>query len=151
MLADLGALLGAIAASPEWPLSRLLEVLPAGRRGWAAAVARRRGLVDAGPRTETERLIAAVWRELFEVEAVGLDENFFDLGGHSLLLLRAHTRLREELGRDLPVVALLRFPTVRALARHLSGEDGAARTDVKDRARRQKEALALARSVLGKR
>jgi hypothetical protein len=48
-------------------------------------------------------------------------------------------------------VALLRFPTVRALARHLSGEEAAMSSDVVDRARRQKEALSRARSVLGKR
>ena len=106
---------------------------------------------DGAPRTETEARIAAIWRELFEAEAIGLDENFFDLGGHSLLLLRAHARLREDLGRDLPVVALLRFPTVRALARHLSGEEAAMSSDVVDRARRQKEALARARNVLGRR
>ena len=81
---------------------------------------------------------------------MGLDENFFDLGGHSLLLLRAHARLREDLGRDLPIVSLLQFPTVRSLARHLSGGDETM-TDVKGRARRQKEALAHARSVVGRR
>ena len=151
MLADTEALLAAIAAAPEASLGRLLEGLPAARRGWATGPTRRQSTGDGVPRTETEGRIGAVWRELFEVEAIGLDENFFDLGGHSLLLLRAHARLREDLGRDLPVVALLRFPTVRALARHLSGEEAAVPSDVMDRARRQKEALSRARSVLGKR
>jgi non-ribosomal peptide synthetase component F len=151
MLADTEALLAAIAAAPDTSLGRLLEGLPAARRGWATGPAKRKSTADGAPRTETEGRIAAIWRELFEVEAIGLDENFFDLGGHSLLLLRAHARLREDLGRDLPVVALLRFPTVRALARHLSGEEAAMSSDVVDRARRQKEALARARSVLGRR
>jgi non-ribosomal peptide synthetase component F len=149
MLADVEAAFSAMAAHSELPLGRLRQALPGARRGWASGPARRVGAADAGPRTDTEARIAKVWRELFEVEAVGLDENFFDLGGHSLLLLRAHARLREELARDLPVVALLRFPTVRALARHVSGDE-AATTDVLDRARRQREALSRARNALGK-
>ncbi|GAA1299937.1 amino acid adenylation domain-containing protein [Saccharothrix xinjiangensis] len=85
------------------------------------------------PRAATERLVAAVWSEVLGAPAVGLDDNFFDLGGHSLLLVRVQTRLRAELGRDLPVVELYTHPTVRALAAHLDAtraagdEDGSAR------------------------
>jgi len=71
------------------------------------------------PRSELERTIAAVWREVLGVEAVGVHDNFFDLGGHSLLLAQAHSRLIA-LGHDLTLLDLFRHPTVDALARRLS-------------------------------
>lgn len=72
------------------------------------------------PRSELERLIADVWREALEVERVGVRDNFFNLGGHSLLLIRVNNRLRETLRMELPVVELFKYPTVSALAEHLS-------------------------------
>ncbi len=82
------------------------------------------------PRSGLEREIAAAWEEVLEVERVGVEDNFFEIGGHSLLLARLHRRLRDGLGRELSVVDLFRFPTVAALARHLdpdaaAGGDGA--------------------------
>ncbi|MEV7027109.1 acyl carrier protein, partial [Kitasatospora sp. NPDC093558] len=68
-----------------------------------------------------EARIAELWRRLLGVERVGREENFFDLGGHSLMMVRLHTLLRDELGHDVPVVDLFRYPTVAALAAHLSG------------------------------
>ena len=72
------------------------------------------------PRSELERLIADVWREELGVERVGVRDNFFNLGGHSLLLIRVNNRLREALRMELPVVELFKYPTVSALAEHLS-------------------------------
>jgi amino acid adenylation domain-containing protein len=74
------------------------------------------------PRNDTEARIAAIWAELLRLERVGVEDNFFDLGGHSLLLAQLHARLAEELGRELPIVDLFRFPTVASLAEHLAGE-----------------------------
>ena len=72
------------------------------------------------PRSELERVIADVWREALGVERVGVRDNFFNLGGHSLLLIRVNSRLREALRMELPVVELFKYPTVSALAEHLS-------------------------------
>lgn len=72
------------------------------------------------PRSELENLIAGVWREVLEVERVGVQDNFFNLGGHSLLLIRVNNRLRETLRTELPVVELFKYPTVSSLAEHLS-------------------------------
>ncbi len=89
-----------------------------------AGVAGIAGIVGT-PRTEMERVIAAVWREIIGlkagVESVGVNDNFFDLGGHSLLLARVQARLSEILGRELPMVDLFRYPTVGSLAEALSG------------------------------
>ena len=90
-----------------------------------------------GPRTATERVIAEAWREVLGVNAVGLDDNFFDLGGHSLLLVRLHVRLEETQGGGTSIVDLFRYPTIRAFARFLerqaASDDGGARpgTDAK--------------------
>jgi hypothetical protein len=74
------------------------------------------------PGTALERTLAGIFRDLLRVDRVGLHDNFFDLGGHSLLVIRAHQRLKDELQRQIPVVDLFRFPTVALLARHLAGE-----------------------------
>ncbi|WCN82394.1 non-ribosomal peptide synthetase [Micromonospora sp. LH3U1] len=75
------------------------------------------------PGSELERAVAAIWRDVLVVEHVGVDDNFFDIGGHSLLVMRVQTHLIERLGRTVPVVELFRHSTVRALARHLASGD----------------------------
>lgn len=74
------------------------------------------------PRSEVEHAIADVWCDLLRCERVNIHDNFFDLGGHSLLLVRVHAELRKRLGREIAVVDLFRYPTVETLARHLAPE-----------------------------
>jgi hypothetical protein len=73
----------------------------------------------AAPETATDRAIAEVWQEVLRVDRVGLHDNFFDLGGHSLLLMQVQGKLRRLLEREIPIVELFRHPTVVALGRHL--------------------------------
>ncbi|HEX9937035.1 MAG TPA: amino acid adenylation domain-containing protein, partial [Longimicrobium sp.] len=68
------------------------------------------------PRTDAERKVAAVWAEVLGVERVGAHDRFFDLGGHSLLLVRVQARLREAFGQPVPITHLFRYLTVSALA-----------------------------------
>ncbi len=75
----------------------------------------------AAPSEGTEARIAAVWCEVLGLRQVGRDDNFFDCGGHSLLLADVRTRLRTLFGRDIPIVKLFEFVTIRALAAHLEG------------------------------
>jgi surfactin family lipopeptide synthetase A len=79
------------------------------------------------PGSEMEARVAALWQEVLGVDEVGAEDNFFDLGGHSLLLIRVQARLAAELGREVPVVELFQHPTVRTLAARLEGrsDDGA--------------------------
>ncbi|MFU8872798.1 amino acid adenylation domain-containing protein [Micromonospora sp. SL4-19] len=70
----------------------------------------------AGPLAQR---IAAVWRDVLGVERVGPHDNFFDLGGHSMLLLRVHRALRDVVGDRVTVTDLFRHPTVHALAAYL--------------------------------
>jgi acyl carrier protein len=103
------------------------------------------------PQTELELSIAAVWQSMFGMERVGIEENFFELGGHSLLLVQMHSRLRETLKIEFPIVTLFEHPTIRSLAHHLSQSAiSAPQTGEqwRDRAQRQKEALAKLRAAL---
>jgi len=68
------------------------------------------------PRTEAERKVAAAWAEVLGVENVGAHDRFFDLGGHSLLLVRVQALLREAFGQPVPITHLFRYLTVSALA-----------------------------------
>jgi acyl carrier protein len=81
------------------------------------------------PTSAFEGRIAAIWAEVLGLEQVGIDDNFFDLGGDSLLLLHLHRLLEERLERPLKVLDLFQHTTVRALARHLGGEEERPRHD----------------------
>lgn len=69
-----------------------------------------------------ERQIASVWQEVLGVADVGVHDNFFDLGGRSLLLIRVQVRLTKRLNRDISILELFRWPTIHSLAAHLSQE-----------------------------
>ncbi len=101
--------------------------------------------VFAAPKTEIERKIAAVWQDLLGLERVGLDDNFFDLGGHSLLMVRLRSRLRDVLGVEPSIIDLFQFPTVSAQAKRFGSPrgNGAPRpqTDVHRRAEKQRDAI----------
>jgi len=73
----------------------------------------------AAPRDAVEERVAEVWREVLGLERIGIHDNFFDLGGTSLMLYRVYSRVRD-LRADLRVVDLFRYTTVEELARHLS-------------------------------
>jgi acyl-coenzyme A synthetase/AMP-(fatty) acid ligase len=72
------------------------------------------------PQGAAERRIAALWCQVLGVDRVGVDDNFFDLGGHSLLLVQVHERLTASFP-ELPLIELFMHPTVAALARRLAG------------------------------
>ncbi|HVF89345.1 MAG TPA: amino acid adenylation domain-containing protein [Blastocatellia bacterium] len=77
------------------------------------------------PHTQLEQAIAGVWRQALHVEEVGLNDNFFDLGGSSLVMFVVFSRLRESFVDDpaiqsLSMVDLFQFPTVGSLAKHLT-------------------------------
>jgi amino acid adenylation domain-containing protein len=87
------------------------------------------------PRNELEREIAALWRELLQLERVGVNDNFFDLGGHSLLIVKMHGKLAARLDKEFSVVELFKHPTVESLARRLGREGDAAGDEQNNRRR----------------
>lgn len=108
------------------------------------------------PQTKMEQTIAGVWGQMFGVDQVSVDDNFFDIGGHSLLLVRMHARLREVLNLEFPIVALLQHPSIRSLAGYFekpasrSGSLGEGER-LRERAKKQKEALDRSRMLTRKR
>jgi len=74
------------------------------------------------PQTEVEKAIANIWEESLHVEDVGIHDNFFDLGGHSLLLVQVHSKLQKIFQRDFPLVEMFQYPTISCLARYFGQE-----------------------------
>jgi hypothetical protein len=72
------------------------------------------------PRNRLEEQLVQIWSEILGVDRVGVRDNFFDLGGHSLLLIRVHARLRQELDSSVAVIDLFRYPTIESMASWLN-------------------------------
>lgn len=70
-------------------------------------------------KTEIERAIASVWRRVLNLNEVGTHTNFFDLGGHSLLLMEVYSQLKDN-HKKLTIIDLFEYPTINTLADYLS-------------------------------
>ncbi len=107
------------------------------------------------PASELEQTIASIWQEELHLQRVGRHDNFFDLGGHSLLLAQVYNRLRHLLDRPVRLVDLFRCPTISSLASYLSNEEGSGvgglEEKVKSRAEKQREATSQRRARLQRR
>jgi acyl carrier protein len=95
--------------------------------------------------TDVEKRIAVVWQKLLQVEQIGRHDNFFDLGGHSLLVVQAHAQLCEIFQSEFPIIELFQYPTISSLARFLNEEpkEKVSFQKIRDRARRQQGALGM--------
>jgi amino acid adenylation domain-containing protein len=71
------------------------------------------------PRTPVEEVVAGIWAELLRVEEISVEDNFFQVGGHSLMATRILTRVRNAFLVDLPLRVLFEFPTVTGLAEQI--------------------------------
>jgi amino acid adenylation domain-containing protein len=109
------------------------------------------------PRSMTESRLATIWSQVLGREPIGVDESFFDLGGHSLLLTAVQARIGEELGREVPLMSLIEHPTVATFAAWLDGvgetatPSGQGIGESQDRVSRQRRALELQRQRLERR
>src|SRR5207248_8484558 len=92
-----------------------LDALPAPEWGRAAGG----GAGFVAPRSPTEERIAAIWAEVLGVEPVGAFDDFFAMGGHSLLAAQVVSRLRYALAIELPLRALFEAPSVAGLAERI--------------------------------
>ncbi len=77
---------------------------------------------NAEPSSEMERIVARAWQQALGIPSVGLTENFFDLGAHSLTVAEAHAKLQEALGREIALLDLFQFTTISTLAAHLDAQ-----------------------------
>lgn len=102
---------------------------------------------DPAPASNAEQVIHETWKRLLRTSHVGLDDNFFDLGGDSLLLVAVHANLERLLAIEIPVTALFEHTTVRSLAKRLSekDQDGPRFASAQSQAQKQREVFAKAR------
>ncbi|WP_075186283.1 hybrid non-ribosomal peptide synthetase/type I polyketide synthase [Teredinibacter haidensis] len=73
------------------------------------------------PGTKLEKILCSIWKNLLNMDKVGVDDNFFDIGGNSLLSMMVVTELNDQENITLPLVKLFQHPTVRSLALRLEG------------------------------
>lgn len=99
------------------------------------------------PQGDAEQIIAGLWREVLQVERVGVRDNFFDLGGHSLQLLQLHGKLREKFQTEISLIELFEYPTVHAQAQRLS-EREPSHEDAESRKEHAAQALRAGRNRL---
>lgn len=102
---------------------------------------------NEGAHTDLEKTIFDVWRQNLGIDRFGVLNNFFDLGGNSLLLVSVHASLEKALQITIPITALFEFTTIKSLAQHLGGRasSGQSVVDAQERARRQRAAFARQR------
>ena len=84
------------------------------------------GTDSIGSPTAAETKLVQIWQEVLGIERIGMNDNFFDLGGHSLMLLRVHGKLEVAFQRDISIVDLFRYPSIRSLA-HFLDQDAEAK------------------------
>jgi len=84
------------------------------------------------PQTDIEKTIAAVWRAVLQLERVGVQDNFFDLGGTSISMAVVCNRLREVLQEDISMIEMFTYTTVNSLARHLAHAESEGDTQLLD-------------------
>jgi acyl carrier protein len=88
----------------------------------------------AAPATDMEKLIADIWKEMLKLEKVGIDDNFFDIGGNSLNILQVSKKLNTVLETPLPVMTMFRYTTIRSLSQFLGEQETRDGLDRKKRA-----------------
>jgi acyl carrier protein len=140
----------------EWVCLPNLPLTPNGKVARKALLAmrniRREASVSEHPaKNQLEETIAGILREVLALERIDRDENFFDLGASSLLLVRVHGRLLQVLDREIQPVEIFNHPTVAALAAHFGDEKLAADSppveDRKEKLRSGKERLVRRRQA----
>ena len=98
------------------------------------------------PSEGLQQIIASIWQDTLKVDNVSIKDNFFDLGGHSLLIVRVHQLLKAKIDKPISLTDLYRFPTIKSLTEFLTlDEVDASLKQSSDRASRRRERLGLRR------
>jgi hypothetical protein len=149
---DLPAMMAVLGASQVTvAVDDILSRMPAERRGKATTAAltwqSQSGATMATPNSETEKKLVQIWSELLGRSDIGIDDNFFDAGGQSLLLVRMHRLIESTFEVRLQIVKLLEHPTIRKLAANLTTPEQTLREvdGATERASKQRAALAKQR------
>lgn len=102
------------------------------------------------PNSEMERAIATIWQEVLNLDKVGINDNFFDLGGHSLLMVQVKQKLGSVLKQELSIVELFQHPTIHSLAKYLSqdSEKHSPWQSIRERTQKQRDAIKKQKQLL---
>lgn len=127
--------------SPNGKLDRQALPKPAKRQNEASEF--------VAPSTAMETTLAQIWCEILDIDRVGVKDNFFDLGGTSILAFQVATQVRDKLKLDLKTVKLFEHPTIAALAKYLGeGESEQPTQNAQTRAQQQKAAYARRQQLI---
>lgn len=77
---------------------------------------------NIAPRTETEKIVAEIWKKLMRLDAIDVNDNFFDLGGHSLMAIQIMARIKKVTGKQFPLATLFEHSTIEKLAAKLDSD-----------------------------
>ena len=110
-------ILEALPLTPNEKIDR--RALPEPESG---TVAQQRSAMTA-PQRHSEKLIGDIWCHVLQRTTIHIDDNFFDLGGHSLLLSRVNEELQRRFERDIPLIHLFEHPTIRSLSNWIDQSD----------------------------
>ncbi len=104
----------------------------------------------ATPMTEAQQTVAEIWKKVLGAHEIGLDDNFFEVGGNSLLIANVECELRPHFRTPFTITDLFEFSTIRTLAARLSGEgkQSGVVSEAQERARRQKMAMGGVRTAV---
>jgi len=97
------------------------------------------------PSSSLEQIIAQIWQKYLRVDRVGIEDNFFDLGGHSLLLVQIFSEIQSQVDKPFSIVDIFQYPTVSSLAQYLSQDEDRTQSQLQsqteERAKKRKIAL----------
>jgi acyl carrier protein len=146
MIENFQTLLESLVANPNQRLGEL----PALRRTELPQPTQEKAAYVA-PQKEIERILADVWQEVLHLEKVGIHDNFFDLGGHSLLIIQVYAKLKDIFNGQISIIDLFQYPTICAITEFLSQQpEPKPRVlgEIRESANRQKEAIRQQQKLL---
>lgn len=130
-------ILDAMPLTPNGKLDR--KQLPAAQSGAQTSKA-----TYEAPEDELQQTIVNIWQDTLKLDKVGVKDNFFDLGGHSLLIVRVHQLLKAQVDKPISLTDLYRFPTISSLTEFLnSDKQNESLKKSSDRASRRRERMGL--------
>lgn len=141
---------------PEYMVPRIsvfLEAMPLSMNGKADRKALPKPILEkkaeyVAPSNDIECIITSIWKEELGLDTIGINDNFFEVGGHSLLLTKVHSRLNKQFGSEFSLIELFTHSTISSLAKYIAGESNeAAFHKNDDRLQKQKEAKLLRRQM----
>ncbi len=105
--------------------------------------------INQVPESELETIIARIWKEVLEIDHVGIEDNFFEIGGHSMAAILVHSRLKQVLDMEFSITVLYQFPTIRLLSEQMMKNEKVEIQDRKNFFKRKKKSVYSDIAIIG--